>query len=409
MTHDERFQRLTVLLAAWQPLWRPLPFHDVEPTWAAAYPALVRALLALNDVDLARFHDDPFIDVHAGRHPLADDLPVAELKVLCEVPALAGAEGTLPQEWGEHVGGRKWRQIEAFVPHVLPESDQALVEWCAGKGHLSRALSRQHGVPVTALEWQAALCEDGQRLAERQDVAVDLCEQDVMASATARWLDETTHVVALHACGDLHVHLLQLAAMRGSAVTLAPCCYQRTQHECYRPLSRAGHELARRHALSLRREELSLAVQETVTAPRHVRRHRRRASAWRLGFDMLQREVRGIDEYLTVPSLAYGRMPESFAGFCRWAAERKGLSLPDRVDWVALEAQGWQRQADVERLELVRQLFRRPLELWLVLDRVAMLEEAGFEVTLGTFCARQLSPRNLLIRARPRGANDVFQ
>ena len=49
--------------------------------------------------------------------------------------------------------------------------------------------------------------------------------------------------------------------------------------------------------------------------------------------------------------------------------------------------------------ELLRSLFRRPLELWLVLDRALYLQEQGFQVTLGTFCAAQLSPRNLLLLA----------
>ena len=53
----------------------------------------------------------------------------------------------------------------------------------------------------------------------------------------------------------------------------------------------------------------------------------------------------------------------------------------------------------MRNLELLRGLFRRPLELWLVLDRALYLEEQGFQVTLGTFCATQLSPRNLLLLA----------
>lgn len=144
-----------------------------------------------------------------------------------------------------------------------------------------------------------------------------------------------------------------------------------------------------------------MAVQETVTAPRGVRRHRARANAWRLGFDRLQREARGRDDYLPVPSLAYGRLPEDFAGFCRWAAERKGVTLPPAPDWAGLEAEGWRRLAEVSRLELVRHLYRRPLEVWLALDRVCRLEEAGHRVRLGTFCERDLTPRNLLIAASP--------
>jgi len=92
-------------------------------------------------------------------------------------------------------------------------------------------------------------------------------------------------------------------------------------------------------------------------------------------------------------------MPAGFADFCRWAAQQKGLTLPEQVQWEGWEAAGWRRLAEVQRLELVRHLFRRPLEVWLVLDRLMLLEEAGYRVRLGTFCERELTPRNLLIRA----------
>ena len=50
------------------------------------------------------------------------------------------------------------------------------------------------------------------------------------------------------------------------------------------------------------------------------------------------------------------------------------------------------------RLELVRHAFRRPLELWLVLDACLFLTEAGYDVELRELCARELSPRNLLVQ-----------
>lgn len=392
LSHAERFRRLTAQLAAWQPLWQLAPFQHPDLRWSAACPGLAEALLALPDNEVARLQDTPF-----EASPLAVWLPVETLAELVALPDLGGETTALPSAWGEGIGARKWRQIAAFAPQVA--SGQALVEWCAGKGHLARTLSRLQGASVSALEWQPGLCDAGQRLAKRQDVPVRLCPQDVLADEARHWLSPATQVAALHACGDLHVRLLELAAERGASLTLAPCCYQRTVTETYRPLSRLGEELVTTHGLTLTRESLAMAVQETVTAPRGVRRHRERANAWRLGFDQLQRRLRGQDTYLPVPSLAYGRLPDTFDGFCRWAAEQKGLRLPAGIDWGVHERAGWQRLAEVARLELVRHLFRRPLEVWLVLDRVQRLEEAGFRVTVGTFCPRELTPRNLLLQA----------
>ncbi|KPY93142.1 Uncharacterized protein ALO94_01003 [Pseudomonas syringae pv. spinaceae] len=48
----------------------------------------------------------------------------------------------------------------------------------------------------------------------------------------------------------------------------------------------------------------------------------------------------------------------------------------------------------------MRNLFRRALEVWLVLDRAMYVQEQGYRVSVGTFCESQLTPRNLLILAR---------
>ncbi|EWG97996.1 methyltransferase [Halomonas sp. BC04] len=399
---NHRLARLTGLLARWQPLWRPLPFQYRHLPWPDDFAALGDALLGLSEQDVVRLQASPF---HAS--PLAEWLPVAALEALVDLPTLPAPVVSLPSEWGQHVGGRKWRQIEAFVEQVRPGTGESLVEWCAGKGHLARTLARRHAVDVTALEWQAALCDEGRQLAERQGVPVDMRQQDVMALDQGPPLTAQTHIAALHACGDLHVRLLELAAETGSSVTLAPCCYQRTRDTAYRPLSRRARALSETHQLAFSREDLAMAVQETVTAPGGVQRSRERANAWRLGFDEWQRQVRGIDAYLPVPSLAYGRMPDDFAGFCHWAAEQKGLSVPSGVDWAGFEEAGWRRQFRVKRLELVRHLFRRPLEVWLALDRMTLLTESGFDAELGIFCDRELTPRNLLLRASRSGGQAV--
>ena len=78
-------------------------------------------------------------------------------------------------------------------------------------------------------------------------------------------------------------------------------------------------------------------------------------------------------------------------------AALKELSTIGHQDWAALEDAGWQRLAHVRNLELLRGLFRRPLELWLVLDRALFLFEQGYSVRLGTFCESALTPRNFLL------------
>nr|AAL71851.1 unknown [Pseudomonas fluorescens] len=127
--------------------------------------------------------------------------------------------------------------------------------------------------------------------------AVTHCLQDVMA-AVAIGPEHTP--VALHACGDLHVRLLHLASAAGcKQLALAPCCYNRINAQAYQPLSSAG----RASPLQLSIDDLGLPLSETVTAGKRVRLQRDTSMARRLGFDQLQRQLRGCDEYLSTPSL----------------------------------------------------------------------------------------------------------
>lgn len=102
---------------------------------------------------------------------------------------------------------------------------------------------------------------------------------------------------------------------------------------------------------------------------------------------------------LAYPSLPSAWLDKPFADYCRDLAALKNLSTVGSPDWAALEAAGWQRLAEVRNLELLRGLFRRPLELWLNLDRALFLVEQGYNVRLGTFCEIPLTPRNLLLLA----------
>ncbi|MDO8698122.1 MAG: methyltransferase, partial [Pseudomonas sp.] len=294
------------------------------------------------------------------------------------------------------VPGRKWQQIAAFADCLqFQQTPQHWLDWCAGKGHLGRLLA-QDGSALSCLEYDPALVKAGQQLSQRAGLKAEHLLQDVFANGAAAHLRAEHTPVALHACGDLHVRLLQLASSAGcQQLAVAPCCYNRISADSYQPLSTS----AQASALQLSKEDLGLPLSETVTAGARVRRQRDSSMARRLAFDHLQRELSGLDQYLPTPSLPTAWLDKSFADYCRDLAALKDLPTPPSRDWAALEALGWQRLAQVRNLELVRGLFRRPLELWLLLDRALYLQSQDYQVRLGTFCAPQLSPRNLLLLA----------
>lgn len=416
LTHYQHAERFLLEHAS---LWQPAPFHQL-PAWTTTHPALYNALLTLSDDALDRLEHNP----HALLHWLHPHLPSLErATVLTRLPPATGAlQKPWPTGFEWEIPGRKWAQIEAFTAALQPHAP-TIIDWCAGKGHLGRSLAFQHENAVVALEWNQALCNaaallntklfstqwfDTKRFNAKGQPPITCHLQDVLADDAGRHLDNACHCVALHACGKLHLRLMSLATEKGvSALSFSPCCYHLIDTAVYTPLTTLDHTLFPQR-LTPDRDQLRLAMQETVTANGHARRLRDRKSAWRLGFRQLVttmtqgKILHGMEA--TLPSLPDRYFHGNFATFCTHAAAQRGGVLEsgfdfDSLDFDSFETAGEQAHARIKRLELVRHAFRRVLEVWLCLDRACWLESQGFEVNVSEFCAATITPRNILIEA----------
>lgn len=386
-----RFQALDSFLLQHQALWRPRPFHHLHLPWEEDVPELA-AWLRSRSLEQAEITDLFVLEAPAPFPELA-----AQAQTLSAVGELPGGDQVQrAHALSVDVPGRKLAQIEAFACRLqFRQRPTHWLDWCSGKGHLGRWLTQddQH---LTCLEYDPVLIDSGSALSKRLGMNATHAQQDVLADDCSGRLTQEHTAVALHACGDLHVRLLQLASSNGCPqLAVAPCCYNRIADMHYQPVS----TVAQGSSLQLSRDDLGLPLSETVTAGARVRRQRNQSMAWRLAFDLLQRQLRGIDDYLPTPSLPSDWFSKPFARFCHDLAALRDVPSPGEQDWHALEARGWQRLAEVRNLEQLRNLFRRPLELWLLLDRALYLQERGYKVKLGTFCDYQLSPRNLLLLA----------
>lgn len=372
-----RFTALTAHLRAHHGIWHPRPFTALPPPWAAELPELAAGVEA--GVDPATIE------------PLRTWL--AEAERLAEVGPLPATALPRRAHLERHVPGRKLAQVEGFLGVVLDRfpGPRRWLDWCGGKGHLGRSLAAVTGASVRVLDHDAALCAAGQRMAVGLDV--ELVQADALAPAAAEHVTGRV-ALALHACGELHVALLRLAPADGLA--FAPCCYARGAGARHQPLSAAG----RAAELALDAHDLSLPGRDDVVATARARRVRDRARARRLGFDLLQREVTGVDAYRSVPPFPNAWLDLDFAAFCHRAAELVGLTLPPDLDLAPYAVAGEARLLRVQRYEAVRRPFAAALELWLVLDRALALAEEGRRVEVGRFCPRSVTPRNLMVIAR---------
>jgi hypothetical protein len=140
-------------------------------------------------------------------------------------------------------------------------------------------------------------------------------------------------------------------------------------------------------------------VQGQVIAGDRIEKLRATEVLWRLAYDELRAELSGQPHYRPLASVAKHWFSADFAAFAHWAAAQHQLTLPALVNWPHYLQRATQRAALVQRIELVRHLFRRPLELWLALDKALYLQQHGYQVSISEFCQYQVTPRNLLLRA----------
>ncbi|MFO7603971.1 MAG: methyltransferase [Gammaproteobacteria bacterium] len=370
-------------------LWRAQPFKIERPDWCATFPELTRSLLALSDTEVAQLERTP----QSLRDFVSRFIPQLQaLDEFCFFPPLAESVAPLPEaRFGWEVPGRKQAQIWAFS-QAIECVPAPLLEWCGGKGHLGRSLALLWQQPVETLEWDASLCDAGKRLAARVNVQQAFHVKDALQPTTLAHARQK-HVVALHACGALHRQLVASTATENiPALDIAPCCYHLGSAARYRAFN---PDLC----LRMQRDDLRLAVTNSDTAAATQIRSRQREMAWKLGFEALRRQQQPATPYRSIRPINKSWLKGDFAGFCQQLAMRESLALPRQVDWSSLEQQGWQRQHDVVRLDLLRFAFRRPLEVWLVLDMAVFLEQQGYTVSVREFCPQGVTPRNLLISA----------
>lgn len=388
MTYAEQFSALDSLLFRNRQYWQCTAFDFDTIPW----PELQQTLNELTDEQVARLDSEQAELVSLFDNHLEQ---LEELTRLCELPKADAARNVYPFWLSNGIKGRKFEQLQDFVS-ALPNSHQPILEWCAGKGHLGRMLAFNGAPSVHSIELQHSLCEQGQKSADQQGLAMHFSQVDVLKDDVEPLFCADMHAVALHACGGLHQTFMRQASLKKvQQISFSPCCYHLYTQNLYQPMS----DVAKKSELKLTHRDLKLALQETVTAPSRLEKVRKTELEWRLGFDALRKSLLQEQTYVSVPSVNKALFSGTFKSFCAWAAEKKALNIPQDTDYNKFLEIGVARKKITDRIELVRHVFRRAIEVWLVLDRALYLQQQGYQVSIKTFCEKQLTPRNILILA----------
>jgi hypothetical protein len=408
MDYRSLFLRIDSFLAQNEAFWRYQPFIHVTASpetdfpWQGQCPPLSDFLdsLSMPDIEKLRSDNQRAIQDVALYFPGLSDVVRDSTFPLVRSPANWRFDH-LPLDFRRGIPGRKLEQIEAMVKAVTATESKGTqwLEWCAGKGYLGRLLAQTTKKHVVSFEYQSDLCQAGADFAQAHGLAMSFIQGDVLRPSTKQAMPPQSHALALHACGDLHVKLIQYGTeLKLPALSIVPCCYHLIQSDRYIAMSAEG----RQAQLQLSQAELRIPLQETVTGGQRVKRHRQLEMIYRLGVDLIYRHQFGDHDYKPLPSIKKSMLANGFGDFLDWAAAYHQRRIEDDIDVPTYYAQAERKFHQMEKIALVQQQFYSLLEAWIVLDKVLFLQQKGYQVHVEQFCAKPITPRNLLIQARLR-------
>jgi SAM-dependent methyltransferase len=359
-------------------------------------------LLALDDDELFASECGGFAALLAER----GDAP-AELRELSErvqratrLPSLGTRDLVLPAAALRGIAARKRGQLAALLGALSPLATNAerIVDVGAGRGHLSRLASELFQLQTLALDRDPALLRSGgQRSEERARQVGGLSVRFVEAHVGQERLEFQSGdlAVGLHACGELGDRLVIAAAAARCDVALVSCCLQKTSAASRPPLSLEAHGLdIRRGALGLTnltpREggvEASMAENLRAREARLALRYLLRAR----GIDVdAGEEMRGVNRR---------RAQTGLADLASHALAVRRLPAPTPLELRVFADAARRDYAVMRRLSLPRSLLARLIELAVVRDRAAALEESGQAVVVAQLFEQHLTPRNTVLFA----------
>ncbi len=391
-----RWEAAARLVAESRDLLEARPGNGADPPRALVSRAWIPFLLSLDDDELTTIETGGHDARWPARTPSGLRSLLERAREVCALPKFgAPIAASRPARRGETP--RKRAQIDAFGRLVTPLAMRAtrVVDVGSGHGHLARELARQLAIPVVGLERDRLLAGRARTLSSGPSPTFTVT--DVLREGLT--LSDGDCVIGLHACGELgDMMVTNVAKFRGASLALVGCCAQKRRESSRRSFCSA---LGLTDSLDLPKTLLGLS--NLATGDEGVEASRTD--------NLAARERRlALNRLLSEP-YAPLRIGAEIEGLNRRAARRdlsllvarafalRGRSMPSReaID----EAASWARveHASARRLSVPRALLARVLEVYVLLDRAAHLEEQGFVVEIGALFPTSVSPRNLALVA----------
>jgi len=381
--------------------------HDAHPPDWCERRGWTDFLLGLSAADLRRCEAEGLAVTLPTLGAAPESLRDLARRVLAVsvLPALEIKAAEPSREDFRGVRLRKQKQLAALLGALAPLVAPArrIVDVGAGSGHFARLSAPHFDRATLGLERDPARVA---RAASRAragatDPQVSTAEFAVIdASHETLRLQPGDLAIGLHACGELGDTLVRAVADSGADLALVSCCLQKISTPVRAALSRAADGFAlRKDTLGL--SNLTSQAFGVEASIEHTIRARQARYALRLLLS-----ARGLEIAPGAEMQGVNRR-QAHAGLAAIAQRSLGLhALPPANDAeiAAFEREAQRKFDAIRRFSLPRDMLARVIELSVILDRAARLEESGYAVSVATIFERAVTPRNVSLFASRDGA-----
>ena len=321
------------------------------------------------------------------------------------LPALIAAPAQPTRNELRGVGVRKQRQLATLLGALAPLATPArrIVDVGAGSGHFARLSAAHFGRTTLGLERNpervaSAKSRAQERSNDPQRVSADFAVVD--ASHESLRFSAGDLAIGLHACGELGDTLVRAVADSGVDLALVSCCLQKITSAERAPLSRAAN------GFSLRKDTLGLSnlTSQAIGVETSVEHNiRGRQARYALRLLLLARGLE-FEPGAEMQGVNRRQAQSGLAAIAQRSLELHRLAPATDVEIAHFESEAKRQFELIRRLSLPRDMLARAIELSVILDRAARLEESGHSVRVATIFERAVTPRNVSLFASRDGA-----
>ncbi|RZA20228.1 MAG: methyltransferase [Proteobacteria bacterium] len=389
--------KLYEFLQRFEPIWGDSILQN-WPLSRSYYPLdWLNSVMALSPSDL---HD--FANGHASSslHPdlraLLAEAQSFELRV-------SGEEVPLDKVDVQGLNDKKQHEVRRLFPVLtrLGADVTHAVDIGGGVGHLARLCVKHFQWRFHTIDKDVTLQTKGEwwlkrsRDFDRSKLSFVAGELKDEASELDRYFSETqTLSLGLHTCGSLAVYQFRKSLGSQRLINFG-CCYDKT-----RPEELNLSEFGKSHPIAWNPSSLFLATRGRNSLDDKEFKLLRRVNDHRFAFHLFVKAHYPQKGFLVAGDAPKSLYEQPFSVYANDRLLKLGLNLEEKERLEEFYRSTQNEVFEIFAAHLIRNIFARPLELFLLSDRVLWLNEQGFHAELQAVFDRDLSPRNVAIIAR---------